>query len=142
MAARIEPFSSSGFAGLKDVDGLGQLSGTPWAAAELAQDAPGFELGIGAFAGRSQPGMSPVGVLLRGGLVPSPVRGADVVLAEVALIAQDDQAAGGQFGDDPQIRAAVRSWMAPGSGPDTQMMSPWGLAMTCRFIPCLRCLPE
>jgi len=35
-----ERFSSSDFAGLKDVDGLGELSGAPGAAAELAQDAP------------------------------------------------------------------------------------------------------
>ncbi len=42
----------------------------------------------------------------------------------------------------PQIRAAVRSCTAPGSAPETHTMSPPGLAMTCRFIPCLRCLPE
>jgi hypothetical protein len=29
----------------------------------------------------------------------------------------------------PQIRAAVRSWTAPGSGPDTHTMSLSGLAM-------------
>jgi hypothetical protein len=34
------------------VDGLGELPGAPGAAAEFAQDAPGFELGVGAFAGR------------------------------------------------------------------------------------------
>ena len=43
-------FSSSDSAGLKDVDGLGQLPGTPTAAAEFAQDAPGFERGAGALA--------------------------------------------------------------------------------------------
>src|SRR5690348_7673557 len=53
---------------------LGELSGAPGAAAELAQDAPGFELGIGAFAGSAQPGMSPAGLFLRGGLVPPPAR--------------------------------------------------------------------
>src|SRR5260370_562463 len=37
-------------AGLKDVDGFGQLPGPPGAAAEFAQDAPGFELGAGALA--------------------------------------------------------------------------------------------
>ncbi len=37
-------------AGLKDVDGLGELPGLPRAAAEFTQDAPGFELGVGAFA--------------------------------------------------------------------------------------------
>jgi hypothetical protein len=37
-----EPFSSWDLPGLKDVDGLGQLAGLPGAAAELAQDVPGF----------------------------------------------------------------------------------------------------
>jgi hypothetical protein len=46
-----ESFSSSDLAGLKDVDGFGQLPGLPGAAAEFAQDAPGLELGVGAFAG-------------------------------------------------------------------------------------------
>lgn len=43
---------------------------------------------------------------------------------------------------EPHIRAAVRSCTLPGSGPDTHRTSPSGLAMTCRFIPCRRCLPE
>ena len=43
-------FSSSDFAGLKDVDRFGELSSPPRAAAEFAQDAPGFELCVGAFA--------------------------------------------------------------------------------------------
>jgi hypothetical protein len=42
----------------------------------------------------------------------------------------------------PQIRAAVRLCNAPGSGPDTPTISPSGPAMTCTFIPCLRCVPE
>jgi hypothetical protein len=42
---------SCDLAGLKDVDGLGQLPGLPRAAAQLAQDAPGLELGVGALAG-------------------------------------------------------------------------------------------
>jgi hypothetical protein len=33
-------FSSSDFVGLKNVDGLGELPGPPWAAAEFLQDAP------------------------------------------------------------------------------------------------------
>jgi hypothetical protein len=36
-------FSSSDLAGLKDVDGLGQLPGPPWAAAEFVQDALGLD---------------------------------------------------------------------------------------------------
>lgn len=59
-----------------------------------------LSLGIGTFAGSTQPGMGPVGLLLRGGLIPPPVRCADIVLAEVALIAEDDQAAGGEFAGD------------------------------------------
>src|SRR2546421_6974641 len=78
-----EPFSSSDFAGPKHVDGFGELSGAPGAAAELAQGAPGFELGIGALAGSAQPGMSPAGLFLRGGLVPPPARREDAVLADV-----------------------------------------------------------
>jgi hypothetical protein len=46
-----EPFSSSDFAVLKDVGGFGELPGFLGAAAEFAQDAPGFELGVGTFAG-------------------------------------------------------------------------------------------
>ena len=38
--------SSSDFPGLEDVDRLRELSGAPGATAELAQDAPGLELGI------------------------------------------------------------------------------------------------
>jgi hypothetical protein len=38
-------------AGVKDMDGLGRLCGLPRAAAEFAQDAPGFQLGAGALAG-------------------------------------------------------------------------------------------
>jgi hypothetical protein len=51
VAADSEGFSSFHFAGLKEVDGLGKLPGAPGTAAELAQDAPGLELGIGTFAG-------------------------------------------------------------------------------------------
>jgi hypothetical protein len=44
-------FSSFDLASLKDLDGLGQLAGLPGAAAELEQDTPGLELGVGALAG-------------------------------------------------------------------------------------------
>jgi hypothetical protein len=48
----IEPFSSCVcLADLQCVDGLGELAGAPGAAAELAQDAPGLELGVRALAG-------------------------------------------------------------------------------------------
>jgi hypothetical protein len=47
-----EPFSSVGeFVVLEYVDGFGESAGAVGAASEFAQDAPGFELGVGAFAG-------------------------------------------------------------------------------------------
>jgi hypothetical protein len=60
--------SSSNFAGLKDLDRLGELT-CAQGAAELAQDAPGFELGVGAFGEGAEPGMSATGLLV-GGFVP------------------------------------------------------------------------
>jgi potassium-transporting ATPase potassium-binding subunit len=48
-----EPFSSCDLVGLKDVDCFGEMAGAPGAATEFAQDVPGLELGVGAFAGRS-----------------------------------------------------------------------------------------
>jgi len=47
--ATLNPSSSADFAGLKNVDCLGQLAGSQGTAAEPAQDAPGLELLIGAF---------------------------------------------------------------------------------------------
>lgn len=52
------------FAGLKDLDGLGELPGVPGAAAEFPQDVPGLELGVGTLAGGSQLGVRAVGGLL------------------------------------------------------------------------------
>ncbi len=47
-----ERFSSGVcLADLQYVDGLGELPGAPGAAAELAEDPPGLELGVRAFAG-------------------------------------------------------------------------------------------
>jgi hypothetical protein len=40
--------------GLEDVDGFRDLAGVPGAGAEFAQDGPGLELGVGAFAGGAQ----------------------------------------------------------------------------------------
>ena len=53
VRAFLEPFSSFDLAGLKDVDGFGELPGFPGAASEFAQDVPGLELGVGAFGGRA-----------------------------------------------------------------------------------------
>src|SRR5436190_18970366 len=96
-----EPFSSCGFAGLQDVDGFGEVARAPGAAAELAQDVPGLELGVRALAGCSEPGVGLVRLFLRGGLVPPAVRGEQRRSgAVVALVGQDDQAGGGQLADD------------------------------------------
>ena len=97
---RVKTVAQVDFAGLKGVDGLGQLAGAPGAAAELTHNAPGLELSVGAFTRGAEPGMSPVGVLLGSGLVPSPVRRAEAVLAEIPLVGQDDQPASVQLGDD------------------------------------------
>ena len=77
------------------------------------------------------------------GFVPAFVRCPHVVTcALVALVCQHDQPGFGQCSHDTQIRAAFRSWTLPGSAPDTHKIVPFGNAMTCRFIPCIRCLPE
>ena len=59
-----ERFSSGGLAGLKDMDGFGELTGAAGAAGELAQDPPALELAADALAARAEPGMGAVGVLL------------------------------------------------------------------------------
>jgi hypothetical protein len=41
---------------LKNVDRFGQLAGAPGAAAELSQDAPELQLGVGAFWNTGEPG--------------------------------------------------------------------------------------
>jgi len=51
---------------------LASCPGPPGAAAESAQDAPGLELGVGAFPGRPWPGMCSVGVLLPSRLAAAP----------------------------------------------------------------------
>ena len=64
--------------------------------------------------GGAKPGMRSVGLFLKAGL-SVPGRGADVLLAEVALVvAQHDQAGGGLLAHDAQIRAVVRSCTGPG----------------------------
>lgn len=40
----------------EDQDGLDQVGGAAWAAADLAEDAPGLELGVGSLAGSAAPG--------------------------------------------------------------------------------------
>ncbi len=87
-------------ADLQYVNGLGELSGAPGAAAELAEDAPGFELRVGAFAGCAEFRVGAVSFFLRFWLVPSPVRDLRVRGALVALVGQGDQPGGFQFGQD------------------------------------------
>ena len=82
------------------VDYLGELPGAPGAAAEFAEDAPGFKPGVRALAGCAEPGVGAVGLFLRFGFVLSPVRELGVCAALVALIGQGDQAGGLQFGQD------------------------------------------
>ena len=55
-------------ADLQYVDGLGELSGAPGAAAQLPQDPPVLELGVRALAGCPQLRVGPIGLLLRSGL--------------------------------------------------------------------------
>ena len=87
----LEPFSSGfGFLNLQGMDGFGELTGAPRAAPEFSQDAPGFQLGVGALARGSQLRVSAAGVFRRGGLVSSPVGAKDVVTgAAVGLMRLD-----------------------------------------------------
>jgi hypothetical protein len=59
---------------MKNLDGFGDLPSAPGAAAELAQDPPGFELGVRALARGAQPGMGGIGGFLGGRLAAAPVR--------------------------------------------------------------------
>jgi hypothetical protein len=124
------------------VDGFGELAGPPGAAAELTQDPPGLEPGVRALAGRPKSGVRLIGLLLGFWLVLSLVRDPGVRASLVALMARVTRPAASSSAGTPQIHSAFLSCTDPGSAPDTRKMSPSGLAMTCRFIPCLRCLPE
>src|SRR6185437_1946623 len=79
-------------ADLQYVDGLGELSGAPGAAAEFAKDSPGLELGVRALAGCAQFRVGAVGLFLGFGLVPAPVRDLRVGASLVTLVSQGDQA--------------------------------------------------
>ena len=66
----IEPFSSwLGSVELQCVDGLGDLAGFPWAAAELVQDVPRLELGVCPFSEGAEFRVGAVGLFLRFRLV-------------------------------------------------------------------------
>jgi hypothetical protein len=54
---------------LQGVDGLGELSGAPGAAAELTQDSPGLELGVRVLAGCAEFRVGLIGLFLGFGLV-------------------------------------------------------------------------
>ena len=82
------------------MDCLGELPGAPGAAAELAEDTPGFKLGVRALAGCAEPRVGAVGLFLRFRLVLSPVRDLRVRASLVALIGQGDQPGGLQLGQD------------------------------------------
>src|SRR5262249_16936192 len=87
----VSVFSSGDLADLKNGDGFGDLACAPGAEAEFTQDAPVFELGVGALAGAAQFRVGGVCGFLGGRLVPGPVRGEDVpASAGVALVGQHD----------------------------------------------------
>jgi hypothetical protein len=90
------------------VDDLGELPGAPWAAAELAEDAPGLELGVRALAGRAEFRVCLVGLFLGFRLVPALVRDLRVRGALVALVGEDDQARGLELVQDAR-RHAIRT---------------------------------
>jgi hypothetical protein len=70
--------------------------------------------------------MTPVGVFLRDGLVPPPARGADIILADAALITRRNQARGGQLADDAPDPGRAQAVHHAGRGPGTHTMSPPG----------------
>ncbi len=82
------------------MDGLGELSGTPGAAAEFAQDAPGLDLGVRALAGRTELCVGAVGFFLGFGFVLPPVRDLRVAASLVALVGEGDQTGGLQLVQD------------------------------------------
>ena len=87
LCATSEPFPSSlCCVNLQGVDCPGELSSTPGAAAELAEDSPGLELGVGALAGRAEFRVRAVGLFLGFRLVLSSVRDLRVRAALVALM--------------------------------------------------------
>src|SRR6266568_7523955 len=101
LVADSEPFPSwLCLAGLQYVNGLGELSGAPGAAAEFPEDVPGLELGVRALAGCAEFRVGAVCFFLGFGLVLPPVRDLRVAASLVALIGQGDQAGGLQFGQD------------------------------------------
>ena len=124
------------------MDGLCEFPGAPGAAAELAEYSPCFELRVRAFAGGAEFRVGAVGFFLRVGLVPAPVRDLRPGAAPVSLVGEGDQAGFSSSSSTPQTHSAFLSCTEPGSAPETHRMSPCGLAMTCRFIPCFLCLPE
>jgi Transposase DDE domain len=97
-----EPFPSGlCLAELQYVDGFGELPGAPGAAAELAEDAPGLELGVRTLAGCAELRVRFIGLLLGLGFVLPAVRDLRVRASLVALMgSQRDQARGLQLGQD------------------------------------------
>src|SRR6266851_8845051 len=90
--AQNEPFPSwLCLADLQYVDGLGELSGAPGAAAELPKDAPGLELGVRALAGCPEPCVGAVRFFLGWRLVLPDVRDLRVIASLVAFVRQGDQ---------------------------------------------------
>src|SRR5215472_15648713 len=96
-----EPFPSwLCFADLQYMDGLGELTGAPGAAAELAEYPSGLELGVRALAGCAELRVGLIGLLLGFRLVLPPVGDLRVCASLVALVGQGDEAGGLQPGED------------------------------------------
>ena len=127
---------------LQSVDGLYELADAPGAAAELAENPPGLELGVRSLPGCAEFRVRAVGLFLGFRLVLSPVGDLGVRGSLVALMARVTRPTACSSASTPQIHSAFLSCTEPGSGPETHRMSPSGLAMTCRFMPCFVCLPE
>jgi hypothetical protein len=98
-----EPFSSCCLAGLDDVDGFGELPGAV-AAAELAQDAPGPGLGVGASRDR---------VPSRGRGWPPCVKGGLLRVLYVVITCL------------PELWQALPTWVTRPAGPVSRGPPPW-----------------
>ena len=102
----IEPFSSwLCHVDFQGVDGLGELAGTPGAAAELAEDPPVLEQRVCPLTGGAELGVGAVCLLLRLRFSLSAIRDLGPGAALVALIGQGDQPGGLQLAENaPYVR--------------------------------------
>lgn len=120
-------------------DAAGGASGSP-------EQPPSFQLGEGAFAGGSQPGVVTVELLVVLGLFAvAVVRGSKGGAGTLVGAVREDEDLPGQAGlDDAMGRPGPRSGRGCDRGVARENHSgvPSGRAMTCTFMPCLRCFIE